>query len=90
MKLLLGYLPQNNNEDPPQIAPYDLPDRADEALNHLVPDDEAEAYDVRGVLDRVFDTDSFLEIQPAYAPNAVTGFARLDGFSVGIVANQPS
>jgi acetyl-CoA carboxylase carboxyltransferase component len=90
VKLLLGYLPQNNNEDPPQIAPYDPPDRADEALNSVVPDDETETYDVREVLDRVFDTESFLEIQPAYAPNAVTGFARLDGFAVGIVANQPS
>jgi acetyl-CoA carboxylase carboxyltransferase component len=88
-KLLLGYLPQNNNEDPPQIAPYDPPDRADEALNTLVPDDEREAYDVRDVIGRVFDADSFLEIQRAYAPNAVTGFARLDGFAVGIVANQP-
>ncbi len=89
-KLLLGYLPQNNNEDPPQIAPYDPPDRADESLNVLVPADEHEAYDVRDVLAIVFDRDSFLEIQPAYAPNAVTGFARLDGFAVGIVANQPS
>lgn len=89
-KRLLGFLPQNNNEDPPQIVPYDPPDRADEALNSLVPDDEAEAYDVRDVLGVVFDRDSFLELQPAYAPNAVIGFARLDGFAVGIVANQPA
>jgi acetyl-CoA carboxylase carboxyltransferase component len=89
-KALLGYLPQNNNEDPPQIAPYDRPDRLVERLNTLVPADEGEAYDVRDLLGLVVDTDSFLELQPGYAPNAVTGFARLDGFSVGIVANQPA
>jgi acetyl-CoA carboxylase carboxyltransferase component len=89
-KLLLGFLPQNNNEDPPQLAPYDPADRMDEALNTLIPDDEAEPYDVRDILSVVFDRDSFLEVHPAYAPNAVTGFARLDGFSVGIVASQPA
>ena len=62
---------------------------ADE-LNALIPDDEAETYDVRDILGQVFDRDSFLEVHPAYAPNAVVGFARLDGFSVGIVANQPA
>jgi acetyl-CoA carboxylase carboxyltransferase component len=90
VKRLLGYLPQNNNEDPPQVAPYDPAERMDEALNTLIPDDEAEPYDVRDILARVFDRDSFLEIHPAYAPNAVVGFARLDGYSVGIVASQPA
>ncbi len=90
VKLLLGYLPQNNNEDPPQVAPYDAADRMDEDLNALIPRDEAEAYDVREIIERVSDRDSFLEIHPAFAPNAVVGFARLDGFSVGMVANQPA
>ncbi|HEU4918289.1 MAG TPA: acyl-CoA carboxylase subunit beta [Candidatus Limnocylindrales bacterium] len=90
LKRLLGYLPQNNNEDPPQVVPYDPADRMDEALNSIVPEDESEAYDVRDVIGRVFDRDSFFEIHPAYAPNVVVGFARLDGFSVGIVASQPS
>ncbi|HEX5148211.1 MAG TPA: carboxyl transferase domain-containing protein, partial [Candidatus Limnocylindrales bacterium] len=90
VKQLLAYLPQNNNEDPPQVIPYDSADRMDEGLNTLIPSDEHEAYDVRGIVDRVFDRDSFLEIHPAFAPNAVVGFGRLDGFSVGIVANQPS
>jgi len=90
VKLLLGYLPQNNNEDPPQVAPYDPADRMDGALNTLIPDDEAEPYDVREIVARVFDRDSFLEVHPAYAPNAVVGFARLDGYSVGIVASQPA
>ena len=90
VKQLLAYLPQNNNEDPPQVLPYDPADRMDDALNTLIPADEHEAYDVRDIVRVVFDRDSFLEIHPSFAPNAVVGFARLDGFSVGIVANQPS
>ncbi len=90
VKQLLGYLPQNNNEDPPQVIPYDAADRMDDELNTLIPLEESEAYDVREIIDRVCDRDSFLEVHPAFAPNAVVGFGRLDGFSVGIVANQPS
>jgi acetyl-CoA carboxylase carboxyltransferase component len=90
VKLLLGYLPQNNNEDPPQLAPHDPAERMDDALNTLIPADEREPYDVHEILASVFDRGSFLEIQPDYAPNAVIGFARLDGYSVGVVANQPA
>ena len=89
-KHLLGYLPQNNTEDPPQIQPYDPADRADEALDHLIPEAENQTYDMHEVIDRVFDRASFLELQPHYAANALTGFARLDGHAVGIVANQPA
>ena len=89
-KLLLSYLPQNNNEDPPQLTPDDPPNRMDEALNSLIPHDENEPYDVRDALAMVFDRDSFLEIQPHFAANAVVGFTRLDGYSVGVVANQPA
>ena len=90
VKLLLSYLPQNNNEDPPQIRPDDPTNRMDEALNSMIPNDENEPYDIRDVITAVFDRDSFLEIQPAYAANAVVGFVRLDGYSVGVVANQPA
>ena len=90
VKLLLGYLPQNNNEDPPQLAPHDPAERMDDELNSIIPTDEREPYDVREILTRVFDRGSFLEIHPAYASNAVVGFARLDGYSVGIVASQPA
>ncbi len=90
VKRLLGYLPQNNNEDPPQIARYDAADREDEALNTLIPENENEPYDMRFAIAMVFDRDSFLEIHPDFAPNAVVGFARLDGYSVGVVANQPA
>jgi acetyl-CoA carboxylase carboxyltransferase component len=90
VKLLLSYLPQNNTEDPPQLTPYDSRNRMDEALNAAVPDIDSEPYDMRDVIERVFDEDSFLEVQPYYARNAITGFARLDGFSIGVVANQPN
>lgn len=90
IKRLLSYLPQNNNEDPPQIMPYDRADRQEPALNMLVPADERQGYDIHTLIDLVFDHDSFLEIQPLFAPNAVVGFARLDGYAVGVVANQPA
>ena len=90
VKRLLSYLPQNNNEDPPQVTPHDPPNRMDEALNSLIPVDENQPYDIRDAIAMVFDHESFLEIQPAFAPNAVVGFARLDGYSVGVVANQPA
>ncbi|MFO7168097.1 MAG: acyl-CoA carboxylase subunit beta [Chloroflexota bacterium] len=89
VKQLLSYLPQNNTEDPPAIAAYDAAGRMDDALNEAVPCDESQPYDMLAVIGRIIDHDSFLEIQPDYAPNAVVGFARLDGYSVGIVANQP-
>lgn len=89
VKQILGYLPQNNHDDPPQVAPYDDTERMDEELNTLVPADDRMSYDVREVLARVFDRDSFLEIHRGWATNAVVGFARLDGFCVGVVANQP-
>ncbi|MFZ2494092.1 MAG: acyl-CoA carboxylase subunit beta [Thermoanaerobaculia bacterium] len=90
VKVLLSYLPQNNNEDPPRVVPVDSPDRMDRELDTLIPNDEQTPYDIREVLVRVFDGDSFLEVQPEYAMNAVVGFARLDGYAVGVVANQPA
>jgi len=90
VKLLLSYLPQNNTEDPPQVVPHDPADRMDDALNGIVPEAESEPYDMHDVIDMVFDQDSFLEIHPYFARNAIVGFARLDGHSVGIVANQPA
>lgn len=89
VKLLLGYLPQNNTEDPPQVTPSDPPERMDTELNGIVPLTESEPYDMTDVIRHVFDWDSFLEVQPFYARNVVTGFARLDGYSIGVVGNQP-
>ncbi len=89
IKVLLSYLPSNNMDDPPIMACADPPDRADESLNELVPADPKKAYDIHDVIDHIFDKGSFFEVQASFAPNAVVGFARLSGKSVGIVANQP-
>jgi len=90
VKLLLSYLPQNNTEDAPHVVPHDVADRMDDHLNSIVPARENEPYDMHEVIESVFDRDSFLEIHPYFARNAIVGFARLDGHSVGIVANQPA
>jgi acetyl-CoA carboxylase carboxyltransferase component len=89
VKDLLSYLPQNNMEDPPRVTPYDDPARADTLLDRLVPEDSREAYDMREVVNSVFDRNSFLEVHAHYAQSALVGLARLDGFPVGVVANQP-
>ncbi len=89
VRTLLSYLPQNNNEDPPRVAPVDSADRMDAALNDVLPADERTPYDIRDVVGHVFDDGSFLELHADYARNAVVGFARLDGYAAGVVANQP-
>lgn len=86
---LLGFLPQNNLEEPPRRAPSDEPDRREARLNELVPTDPRKPYDMREVIELVVDDGDFLEIQPRYAMNILCGFARLDGMPVGVVANQP-
>jgi propionyl-CoA carboxylase beta chain len=87
---LLGFLPQNNLADPPTDETTDPSDRRDEALDAIVPDDPSKPYDMHGVIERIVDDGEFLEIQPGWAQNIITGFARLGGRSVGIVAQQPS
>ena len=87
---LLSYLPSNNAEDPPYAPTDDAPDRLIPELNTIVPEREDEAYDMRDVINAVFDRGSFFEVQPHFAPNVMVGFARLDGHAVGVVANQPS
>ena len=89
IRALLSYLPQNNVEDPPRVDPADDPTRRDDALAEIVPDQPRKPYDMADVVAGVVDEDSFLEVQPDFAANILTGFARLDGFSVGVIANQP-
>ncbi len=89
LRHLLSYLPQNNLEDPPRVDPRDDPDRRDEALRSIVPDEPRKPYDMTDVIKRVVDEDSLFEIGEAFARNLVIGFARLDGHAVGVVANQP-
>ena len=89
-KSLLAYLPQNNTEDPPALEPYDPPERMDEALNDIIPADDHVPYDMRELLGLVFDHDSIFELHKEWAGNALVGFARLGGMSVGFIANQPT
>jgi acetyl-CoA carboxylase carboxyltransferase component len=89
IKRLLSYLPSNNAEDPPYKNPDDSPNRKDLTLNSIIPDDSNKAYDVKEVISLIVDLGSFFEVQELYAQNAVIGFARLNGFPIGIIANQP-
>lgn len=90
IRKLLGYLPQNNMEDPPFVVTRDDPLRMDESLDTLIPEDPGKPYDIKDVILKIVDDGQFFEIQENYAPNIVIGFARLGGHSVGIVANQPA
>jgi acetyl-CoA carboxylase carboxyltransferase component len=87
---ILGHLPQNNLGDAPRLASADPVNRADEALDAVIPDDPSMPYDMNDVISRVVDDAAFLEIQPDWAQNIIVGFARLAGRSVGIVAQQPA
>jgi acetyl-CoA carboxylase carboxyltransferase component len=88
-RALLGYLPSNNTEQPPAVTPTDDPWRMDTALNTLVPVDSTTPYDMRSVVNGVFDMGSFLEVHAGFAQNAIVGFARLHGQPVGVVGQQP-
>ena len=87
---LLSFMPSNNMDDPPFVATTDPSDRADEKLNSIVPESANQPYDIRDIIHNVVDEAYFFEVQEHYAPNIVIGFARLGGYSVGIVANQPA
>ncbi len=90
VRALLSYLPPNNLDDPPVLASEDPVDRRDERLLDLIPDSASKPYDMHEVLRLVADRESFLEVQPDYAQNIITGFARLGGRPVGVIANQPA
>jgi acetyl-CoA carboxylase carboxyltransferase component len=86
---LLSFLPSNNLDDPPVFAPTDVPTREAPELDGLVPEVSTKPYDMHNVLSAVLDDGDFFEVQAGYAQNILCGFGRLDGRSVGIVANQP-
>ncbi|MBI3953915.1 MAG: methylmalonyl-CoA carboxyltransferase [Chloroflexi bacterium] len=88
MKELLSYLPQNNMEDPPRVDLGDDPAREDPELDSLIPEDTRKAYDVKRVIHSFCDAGAFLEPQPDYAPNLVIAFGRMNGRTVGFIANQ--
>ena len=87
---LLSFVPSNNMEDPPRARTADPAGRRDERLNSIVPEASNQPYEIRDVINSVVDENYFFEVHAHYAPNIVVGFARLDGRSVGIVANQPA
>jgi len=87
---LLGFLPGNNVDDPPRVASRDPVDRADEALDRIVPESANQPYDMLDVIHAIADDGYFLEVHRHYAKNIIVGFARLGGRPVGIVANQPA
>jgi len=87
---LLSYMPSNNVDDPPFVASADDPARSDAALDSIVPESPNKPYDMGEIIRRVIDDGHFFELQKDYAQNMLIGFARLGGYSVGIVANQPS
>ncbi|MCU4166530.1 acyl-CoA carboxylase subunit beta [Carboxylicivirga caseinilyticus] len=90
IRKLISYLPQNNMEEPPVIECNDPIDRLDDQLNTIVPDNPNLPYNMKEVIFSIADDGEFLEVHRNYAKNIITGFCRLDGQSVGVVANQPN
>jgi len=90
IQALLSYIPQNNMEDPPLVDPTDDPARESEKLRTIVPENPNKPYDMKEIIIDIVDNEEFFEIQSLFAANIITGFARLHGRSVGIVANQPA
>jgi propionyl-CoA carboxylase beta chain len=91
VRTLIGFLPQNNLEDAPafEVESAREPDDLDRDLDSLIPDSPNQPYDMHEVISRVLDDADFLEVQTLFAPNVIVGFGRIDGHSVGVVANQP-
>jgi acetyl-CoA carboxylase carboxyltransferase component len=90
IRALMSYIPSNNMEDPPRIEPIDAPVRAEEALDTIVPDNPSKPYDMKAVIGYIVDEGNFFEVQEHFAANIIIGFARLNGRSIGIVAQQPA
>lgn len=90
IRTLLSYIPQNNMEEAPRMECTDPIDRMEDALNEIIPDNPNKAYDMYEVIGAIVDNGEFFEVQKDYARNIIVGFARFNGQSVGIVANQPN
>ena len=89
VRRLLDFLPANNTEGVPHWPSFDDPSRIDKSLDTLIPDSPNKPYDMKELIQKVVDEGDFFELQEAYGRNIITGFARIDGATVGIVANQP-
>lgn len=90
IKRILSYIPSNNTDDAPVVDTGDDPERKDPGLDSIVPDNPNKPYDIKEVIRAVMDRGEFLEVHELFAPNIIVGFARLEGRTVGIVANQPA
>jgi propionyl-CoA carboxylase beta chain len=90
IRKLISYLPQNNMEDPPRLESPRHQPLVDESIRDIIPDHPSKPYDMKDVINKVADTDSFFEVHAEFAANIIVGFARIGGHSVGIVANQPA
>ena len=86
---LLSFLPSNNMEDPPRLQ-FQMPLENDPEMNKIVPTEAKQGYDMRTLIARVLDHQDFMEVQSGFAPNIVVGFGRIQGRSIGIIANQPA
>lgn len=86
---LFDFLPSNYLDKVPEIETSDQTDRIDVSLNTLVPDNPNQAYDIKELIYKIVDEGNFFELKPEYAKNIITGFARMNGRSVGVIANQP-
>jgi len=89
IRKLINFLPQNNMEEAPRIPCDDPIERVDDQLNYIIPDNPNKPYDVKDIIHSIIDNGEFMEVHTSYAQNIVVGFARFNGTSVGIVANQP-
>ena len=89
LRRFIDFLPANNREQPPNRPTPDTGDRAEKSLDTLIPDDPAKPYDMMELIAKVVDEGDFFELQPDYAGNIIVGFGRMEGATVGIVANQP-
>ncbi len=89
IKKLLSYLPDNNMEEPPYVPTHDSPSRTSPALDKIIPDNPMAAYDMKDLIREIVDDGEFFEVHELYAPNIIVGFARLNGHTIGIIANQP-
>jgi methylmalonyl-CoA decarboxylase subunit alpha len=90
IRRLISYLPSNNLEDPPTIDCDDPIDRLEDSLNNIIPENPNQPYNIKDVITAIVDNGEFLEVHEKFALNLVVGFARFNGMSVGIVANQPN
>jgi propionyl-CoA carboxylase beta chain len=90
VRYLLSFLPRNNMEVPPYFTPMDRPDRMDEELTEIIPNNANLPYDMVDLVEIVVDDGEFYQVHELYAANIIVGFARLDGYAVGIIGNQPA